>query len=188
MDKEVSCSAIGYNLNSETCIRYFLQFIGKSYRSKTSSSDQLQILHFYAKCVKQVFITSPAGYNPKYESLHIILSRWLKQEIKYTRKSSQDNHSLSGITAALQEFPGKQKTSMSVSQLACFVKNLIDTGLIVTNNKEETLRFFSNHFSTQNTENISIFSLRSKFFKPDNSSISTTRENILKLLNSIQKN
>jgi len=181
-------SALEHNLNSKTCFDYFVAFISKEYRLKESKMNQLKRLVYYKKCVEQVFVTPNTSYDPSQKKLKSALSKWLNREIEFIKKSCHINERNELEQPINVKTAPKVTTTMSVPQLAYFIRQMIDTGLILTSNKSETIRFVCAHFSTLNTKNISETSFIAKFNKPNTSSIVETKNNIIKLLNSMKEN
>lgn len=91
LSKMICCSAISYNLNSVNCFYYFTTYMRREYKSQKTISEQLETLHYYRRCLHQVFIASYVGYNSNQESLQTALSNWLVQEIDYIHSSYPPN-------------------------------------------------------------------------------------------------
>lgn len=78
-------------------------------------------------------------------------------------------------------------TSLSVSQLAFFVKLLADSGLLNNKNKTEVLKTITQIIRNQRNETISIDSLRNKYYSVDKTTMDSVKDVIIILLNQIKK-
>lgn len=84
-----------------------------------------------------------------------------------------ENHR-SGISASIHELVGKVETDMSVAQLAYFCRIMYDLKYFQNKNQTEMLKVAANNFTTANAQEISLKSLKAKYYNIDRS----TRENV----------
>jgi len=75
-----------------------------------------------------------------------------------------------------------------VSQLAYFLRILVETEVIKNPNDKELLKFYAKHTRTKKTETISSESLRVKFYNIEDSTKEEVKTIVIKLLNFIQNN
>jgi len=81
----------------------------------------------------------------------------------------------------------KLKTSLSVSQLVYAFRVFNEMGLINVKNQMDLFKFIADNFQTPNTEEISLRSLRSKYYSIDPSTKEALRDIAQKVLNKISK-
>lgn len=79
----------------------------------------------------------------------------------------------------------KLRTPLSVNQLAYFCKVLHDLKVIQSNNQTDVFKFIAENFETPNSKDISMQSLRSKYYIPDAKTKEAVKEIVIKMLNSI---
>lgn len=79
----------------------------------------------------------------------------------------------------------KLKTPLSVNQLAYFCKVLYDLKVIQSNNQTDVFKFIAENFETPNSKDISLQSLRSKYYIPDSKTKEAVKEIAIKMLNFI---
>ncbi len=171
------------NFNSCHFIKYETARVKKHVEDLTSLNAQLEYLAFTAKKLYQGQIKPSFSLNLNRESLRSILSNWLEQEIHFIEKKRQLTLMISpGGEQAVEPEKFKITTSLSVSQLAYFIRLLKEGEIITNENKVEVIRFFSRHFSSVNNKNISSESLRSKYFGFEISAVSSVQGILNKLL------
>jgi hypothetical protein len=90
------------------------------------------------------------------------MSIWLQEEINFQKRKLKYATSLSG----LQAIDDKTLVKMSVPQLSLFVRAFFETGL-VDGTRQELMAFVCRHYRTDQQENISVGSLKGKYYKVD---------------------
>jgi hypothetical protein len=81
----------------------------------------------------------------------------------------------------------KLKTSLSVSQLVYAFRVFNELGLINVKNQMDLFKFIADNFQTPNTDEISLHSLRSKYYSIDPSTKDAMRDIAQKVLNKISR-
>jgi hypothetical protein len=194
LDESIVCyehfckQLIAFNLNSVEGIQFFIEFFTEKYQIENSKNEQLTCLKHFYKCINQVTIVITTGLNPQKPSLQKTLKNWLEQEISFIENTCHINER--SMTALNSELINTNKitTRLSVAQLGCFIRICVDSGILPEQNKKQLITFFTNHFSTNNQENISYSSLKNKFYDPENSSIAEVKSIVLKQLKLLQEN
>lgn len=103
-----------------------------------------------------------------------------KQEVDINIKIDLANL-MPSIKTESVEPSNKIKTSLTVSQIAYIAKLLFDTNILSPDNKSEALNKLTNCLVTKNAAQISIKSLKAKFYSPD----SGTKLSVKKLLQTL---
>ncbi|WP_143525217.1 hypothetical protein [Labilibacter marinus] len=121
-------------------------------------------------------------------SLKSSLKNWIKQELNYYKYSFHVADSAKIPERSVQSPPEtiKVKTNISVGQMACILRQMIETKVIETDNKKETIKMFSEVFTSKNSDSISEKSLTNKFFNIDDKSAEATKQLFLDLFKSIR--
>ena len=111
---------------------------------------------------------------------------WIDEEINF-------------IQIATQLIPPRQKdntinskdyklhTTLSVAQLACFIRLMTEEKLIANPNQTEVIGFFAEHFRTDKSENISAESLRSKYYTIEGGTSNAVKDILIHMMNHIRK-
>ncbi|MCU4176205.1 hypothetical protein [Carboxylicivirga sp. N1Y90] len=177
---------IANNLNSDECIDFFISFITEKYKIEATKTDQLQVLSYFLKCIKQTVIFRKSGYITGKTSLQETLVNWLTLEIDYIKNSCHINERRNKEHKSEISIE-KVKTNLTVPQLAALLRISLEVGVFSKEQSKELLRHYSKYFSTIGTINISYDSLYNKFRKPTEVSLETVKDIILNQLKIIQK-
>lgn len=81
----------------------------------------------------------------------------------------------------------KIKTKLTVSQLSYLFRVLIDLEVFKQRTKSDVLKFISDNFQTSNAEEISLNSLRSKYYTVDDSTRDAVKDVLIRMLKKIEK-
>jgi len=134
---------------------------------------QLQHLPHYA-----LFVNGP--------SVKKIMIRNIKEEINCLKAKETNEIASPSHTNTCQLTEERLLTSLSVAQLALFVRLLLDAGIIETRNQSSLLKKIAAIIQTPKTTSISEESLRSKFYSPQNTSIIIIKEHLLNMMNKLR--
>ncbi len=174
---------ISYNFNTTSSYNFITEHITSELKHESNTCNKILQLTKYEKQISQILDNTKVKYSSKHDSLKKSLLHWITKEIAYYNYLPQTSpEATTNQHNILQEnaLP-KIKTSLSVPQAAYFIRQLIDQKIIITDNKEETIRFFSEILSSKYADEISFNSFRSKFFKPELRTIEHTKQLFLKL-------
>lgn len=152
--------------------------------NKKDMNDKLEKISWYLKRITQTQVLSDICYEPKEKSLKEQVSHWLIEELSFLEKNN--------IIAKLQEEnPGtnvKVLLDMSVAQLGCSLKFLVEAEIIKSPSDKELVNMIAKGARTKRTENISPESLRIRFYDIEENTKKEVRDLIFKLLNLIKNN
>lgn len=102
-------------------------------------------------------------------------------------------HYIASVPASEQGTPGAilkdqlgLKTSLSVAQIALFMRILVDTGMIHSKNQSMLLRQVASILKASKSEAISPESLRVKFYDIDPSTINSVKDYVILLMNKLR--
>lgn len=79
----------------------------------------------------------------------------------------------------------KVETSLTVAQLAYLCRIFHDLGYFTNGTQTEILKVMSTHFVTANASDISLNSLRAKYYSPDQNTKQNIKSRIIEILNHI---
>jgi len=175
---------INHNFNSVHIELLFTTEYSRVLESIESVNDKIEKLSWYLKRITQIHVQSEEAYQPKEKSLKERISHWLLEELGFLEQNNiiaklQDNITIPGIKVTLD---------MSVAQLGCSLKFLVDAEIIKSPNDKELVKLVAKSTRTKRTENISPESLRIRFYDVEESTKEEVRALIIKLLNIIQNN
>tara|TARA_A100000171_G_C2138699_1_gene152690 strand:+ start:1519 stop:1833 length:315 start_codon:yes stop_codon:yes gene_type:complete len=92
-----------------------------------------------------------------------------------------------GVSASVNERLGKVETDFSVAQLAYLCRIFYDLGYFTNKNQTEMLKVAAHNFKTSNSEEISLKSLKAKYYSIDNSTKESVKKRLLEMLNYVNK-
>lgn len=151
-----------------------------------SNLQKLDYLYHCLKIVHQRFCRVNISYLPNLPSLKQQLINWIDEEISYLNKKMQVSSSKPNLFAGLNENSVKIQSGLSVSQLAYFFRLLSDVGIITHSNQSDVMRFISDNFQTAKVKDISLDSIRNKFYNSDESTIEVLKDYSIKILNQLK--
>ncbi len=187
LNKLLCKAAIEHDLNSANCIHCLESLITREYQSKPDVIEQLIILNYYLKCVNQVCVTAGNCYDPSRDSLKSCLSNWLIEEISFIEKKC---HSYLEAVELKNRVPVQQERltlMFSVPMIAIFIRAFVENKYLALVPKSAIFRFFSNHFSSAQSEMISENNLKNEYYELDPTAIEAFKEVVLELLKWVQK-
>lgn len=180
-DKKVFLILWRLNFNTLKFFQYLTYQIHKELKEKEMPEEKLQMLYYYQKLCNQLPVKTNLIYNPNLLPLKDQMSIWLQEEINFQKRKLKYTTSLS----SLQAIDHKTLVKMSVPQLSLFVRAFFETGL-VDGTRQELMDFVCRHYRTDQQENISVGSLKGKYYKIDTSTKRSVGRMIKKMLAHIE--
>ena len=174
------------NFNSYRFFTFLTREITDEYMGKDTIQDQIKVLCYYVKYINQVQIKPNFIFKPEQKPLNEQLLNWLMEEISYLEKKRELSSSMARDNKDLLNKDFKIITDQSVSQVAFFLKLLVDVGVITNRNQRELIQFVASNIQTKQTTHISPESLRTKYYHVDEGTVEAVKDTIIKLLNEIQ--
>ncbi len=161
-DKKVFLTLWQMNFNALKFFNYLTYQIHKEIKEKKTPTEKIELLYYYQKLCNQLPVKTQLSYNPNLLPLKDQMSIWLQEEINFLKRKLKYATSLSG----LQAIDDKTLVKMSVPQLSLLVRAFFETGL-VDGTRQELMAFVCRHYRTDQQENISVGSLKGKYYKVD---------------------
>ncbi len=176
------------NFNSYRYFSYLTKEITNHYSAKETLCGQIETLCYHLKKINQAQIKPGFTYKPQEKPLKEQLLTWILEELSYLEKRQQLSFDFAKEAKNMLNKDFKIVTDHSVSQVAYFIRLLVEVGAIINKNQRELIRFFSSYIKTKNSEHISPESFRTKYYNTEEGTISVVKDLIIKLLNETNKN
>ncbi len=186
-DCKLSCSLLYLNFNSFRFFSYLIGMVKQDIVNHQDVKDKIECLSFHQKKLNQAHLKPNFVYKPKEESIKEQVGDWIYEELSHYEKVHQMSLNFSNDTVIELQENFKIMTDMSVSQVAYFIRLLVDTGIIQNKNQREVISFFASHIKTKKTDSISPTSFHNKYYNIDFSTKEDLKERVIKLLNETQK-
>ena len=176
------------NFNHINIYENIIDHIKDKVNDNEDFSKRLTELSKIKKDIYQIVVVNHKGFNPEGDNLKDLLLNFLIREISYYNQKylilKTDYHHFKDSKTYNNN---KIKTSLSVDQMGCFLRHMVDSGIILTQNKKETIKIIAEVFTSKNNDIVSNKSLKNKYFHNDEPSLESTKEVFLKLFKSIQR-
>lgn len=170
------------NFNTLRFFNYLTNEVKRGLSKKDRTVEKLELLYYYQKLSNQLPVKTQRKYNPKLLPLKEQMAVWLQEEIGFQRiKLKHQDEALPTVRNKGE----KLQLNMSVAQLSQFLRALFETGL-VAGTRQELLRFISTHYRTDQQGNISVESLKGKYYKVDTGTKRTVSRMMKKMLAHIE--
>ena len=174
------------NFNSIDFFNYCKKQIHDDIQNMDSQKDQIEKLYFHFKTANQKIIDTGVCFNRRQTSIKEHISHWILEEICFLEKRMVLlAHPNTDQQLIDQNF--KIVTELSVAQVACFIRLLVESGVIKNKNRKELITFYAVYTQSKKQENISPESFRMRFYNIEESARLEIRSTIIQLLNHINR-
>lgn len=175
------------NFNSVFFVKYVIKKIKIDLKNYDTILEKTDRLARQLKMYNHIQIRTGYSLHPERNSILEYLTEWVVDELYYWERK----HQLVGLNIEQQnELIGKSikmSTNLTVPQIACFVRLLVEAGAIKGMIKEDIFKFYSTNYSSKFQGNISQGSFHSKYFAIDESVKEDVKELIINMLNKLSK-
>jgi len=178
LEETLSRFLLSINHNSRIAFEYWRTRIQRHTNSAEVMSEKRELLISFQHDVQYITV-KPAMYcHPHAESLRDQVLAFIHEELNSLDRSGNETK------MATDNVPHnfRVRTELSVSQLACFVKTLVDTRVIVNPNVSELLRFCAQTMVSKRAEDISFDSLRAKYYNIESGTKEALRQTLQNLM------
>lgn len=171
------------NYNNKIYLIYKATQLKESINAHPTAHDQLMQTKWLLKKNNQQLEHPHFQYTHLHPSLKEQIREWLTEESIYLeyKVSNPGTTPLPNEVAKWLAF--KMKFDMAVTDLGYFLYVMMESGLIMNNNKTEVAEFAAQFFCTTNKQDISPESLRHKMYSYTESSAASVRDRLLELYN-----
>lgn len=175
------------NFNSAQFINKYVQHIMLQVADASTIKDQLEVLAWWLKTIKQSTVKPGMSLLIKATSAHLQLIGWLQDEIHFLEKKNQLTLLLP--TPVSNNIIPKQsfKTELTVKQLGLFIRLLVDVKIVQIDNQKELVNHIAAFTKTENQESISAQSLRRYYYAIDENTKDKMKDWFIKMINQIRK-
>jgi hypothetical protein len=163
--------------NTDTAFDYWRARIVNQMNNIETRVDKREYLTSWIREIEFIPIKSDRQFTFHTLPLRDQLLAFMTQELHHL-ESSWQTKTISNNTH--ESF--RLRTELSVSQLACFVKALVDTRIIVNPNISELLRLVAQTIISKRAESISFDSLRAKYYNIESGTREALRETLHRIL------
>ena len=172
------------NFNSLAYLNYYTRQIEGDIRGIDSLKDKIEKLYFHLKTINQKPINTNVCLNPRQANVKELVNQWILEEICFLEKRMLV---MAGPGPQLADQNFKIVTELSVAQVACFIRLLVESGVIKNKNRKELITFYAVYTQSKKQENISPESFRMRFYNIEESARLEIRSTIIQLLNHINR-
>lgn len=169
------------NFNSLQFFKYLTFEILQELETQENNIKKIDVLYRFLKNYNQKQSRNILKYKANLPSLKEQIISWIEEEIEYlTKKIKLEANQFTNVTN--NDERTKLLTGLSVAQLSYFFRLLMETGIIKHKNQTDIFRFISENLKTNNTEKISVDSIKVKYYNVENTTKNALREKIIELL------
>lgn len=174
------------NFNHPAFIVFLINKLSKEVNDQESQQEKVLKLKFYKKEISQIHTKSGVALHKEIMPVKEQLIIWIEEEIIFLQSESEV---LKQSTVTEQQNDGELKinTSLSVPQLAYFIRLLVENKTITNINQTQLLKFFALHFTSLKRENMSYGHLRSQYYKIEMPAVESIKNLLLTLVNLSRK-
>ena len=178
---------IQINFNRNGVLQYILGYFKEQLTQKKNYCEQLEILTYYLKLINRIQHPSTFAYNEKLYSLKQHLAEWIDQKIhKISLKDIKDKDPI-GVVSKQSVVPAKKyKINLSVPESALLLR-IFKNIQIIDISKDDLFEYFSTHFYTKQSPNISTSSLAKKYHSPSEKNLRTVRAALQQCLQCLEE-
>ena len=169
------------NYNSLQFFKYLTFDIVSKLDLLDTNIHKIDFLYRLLKDYNQKQVRCFIKYKQNLPPLKQQICNWIEEEIEYLSKKIKLEANQISITSNT-EAKSKLLSGLSVAQLSYFFGLLMDIGIIKHKNHMDVFRFIADNFRTSNSENLSVDSIKSKFYNIETTTKSIIREKIIQLL------
>ena len=167
------------NFNSLQFFKYLTVEVLQELETQENNIKKIDILYRFLKNYNQKQSRNAIKYKSNLPSLKEQIIGWLEEEVEYLTKKVKLE---ANQNIANDEEKIKFLTGLSVAQLSYFFGLLMETGIIKHKNQTDVFRFISENFKTNNTEKISVDSIKVKYYNVESTTKNVLREKIIELV------
>ncbi|HEY0092010.1 MAG TPA: hypothetical protein VGB43_05925, partial [Flavobacterium sp.] len=170
------------NLNSLSLFNYETDLIADELVELEDPSEKLKVLYKELKKYNQRQILAVSGFNNNLPNIKQQIVGWIEEEIDYHLRTIK-LITPSVIIPDENVVKSKLVSGISVAQLSYTFSLLSQVGVISQKNQRDIFRFIADNFKTNMTDQISVDSIKSKFYNVESSTKAAVRDKMIAILN-----
>ena len=169
------------NYNSISFLKHLTSQMQRELETVEDTIQKIDLLYKNLKNYNQKQNRYFIKYKECLPPLKVQLTSWIEEEIDYlTKKIKLETNNIVEVNKNAQLV--KLQTNLSVAQLVYYFSLMQETGIINHKNQMDIFRFISDNFKTKNVNDISVDSLKVKFYNVETNTKQAVREKIIELL------
>ncbi len=177
-------SLIYVNFNSASFIKYTIDKIINDLNS-AASSEKRELLSIQLKKINQLILKPGVALHQNKPSTKERIQSWLSEELNYM-EAHQTLFIRPSPSHVAEPEESSLHTSLSVQQLAIWIRTARDVGMITNQNQSALLKTVARIFKTPHSESISHESLRSKYYIPENGAKQAVKNLLMDMYKKVQ--
>ncbi|MCU7549330.1 hypothetical protein OCK74_09400 [Chitinophagaceae bacterium LB-8] len=176
------------NFNIVDLLNYYVANLQACTAACTTPVEQRDALLSALKTLNQLQEKPAAAFIPQMKCLKEQIGTWISEEIHYLDKqqacfNTAHEHS---PPAHDKDEDDKLHTSLSVQQLAVFIRAAKDVGILNNKNQTALLKTIAKIFRTPQAGSISADSLRVKYYTPETAAKDSLKDLLLEMFKKVQ--
>lgn len=186
-ENEFIRAMIFVNFNSINFVKLCVKKMKVGLCNRNCIVDKIEFLSLCLKRINQTPIRNGLALVKNSPSIKDLLAYWVLEEICYWEKKLQLQPLFQKDQNYILDTNIKIATDLSVPQLACFIRLLVEIGAITNKRKEDVLEFYPEFYQSKRVENIEYGSFRSKYYGIQESTKEHVKDLLIKMLNELRK-
>lgn len=174
------------NFNHPAFIAYLIDKLSQEVNDQESQQEKVLKLKFRQKGFNQMNCRPGVALHKDIVPVKEQIITWIEEEIIFLQSESNVLKQTI-IDEQKNDHELKINTSLSVPQLAYFIRLLVENKTITNINQTEILKFFSLHFTSLKRESMSYGHLRSQYYKIEMPAVESIKSLLLALVNLSRK-
>lgn len=187
VEKEIYSLLIYLNFNTIKLFNHYTDAIYEYAKSADSLIGRIEKLAYVLKKLNQNPIKPGFALVSGFRSLKEQLIDWVTEEIAFLEKRQQLSFGFGSHRSEGQLKSPKMNTTLSVSQLAFFIRVLNELEIVKMKSTQDLIRTASQMFTSKKTEVISPDSFKAKFYNPETGAIQSVKAMAIQVMNHINK-
>lgn len=157
---------IYWNLNSSTCIAYFVHGMEGEIRQRKSYEEKLEFLRYQWKNLQQLPQKTNFSYNPEYPNIKEYFLSWIQNELDYLEMKSEGFEPMDGSKSVPDpEKRYKLRVDLTADQIGIILRTLDETRLIEARSLSMVFRSIVPYLSTPHAEDPSWNNMRGRSYE-----------------------
>ncbi|MBI2722470.1 MAG: hypothetical protein HYX39_09870 [Bacteroidetes bacterium] len=174
------------NYNSIEFQNYKTKRFKEEVEKREEISEKIDYLYHCLKSISQRNCKVNIAFDADLPSIKDQLISWVEEEITYLNKKLQLSSKPQALNLFSDEDKVKLQSGLTVSQLAFFYRLQAEVGIISHKILRDIFRHISESYQTSKVTDISIESIKNKYYQVDNGTIEVIKDKVIEILNQIK--
>ena len=174
------------NYNSLEFQNYKTRKIKFEVENCSEISEKVDCLYLHLKSINQRNCKLTIAFDSDLPSIKNQLISWVEEEITYFNKKLQLTSTSQSVNLFSDIEKVKLQSGLTVNQLAFFFKLQAEVGIISHKIQRDIFRHIAENYQTSKVSEISVESIKNKFYNIENPTIEVIKDKIIELLNQLK--